>query len=457
MWPISTLFSRGWGLSFVAAVSLMLASCGNDDKVIIEGERVPVLVYDTGLRVDPSVKDQEVRLPEPYANDAWPQAGGYPDHAMHHLAAAAELNVAWKSDIGSGSRSRSDLMNKLLLSDRRRLMTPPVIALGTVFTMDSESVVSAFDEVEGDRKWRIDLKDDEEEEGAGIFGGGLAYGEGRLFVTTGFGDVLALSAETGEVIWKSPIRKPLRGAPTVGDGRVFAISFDNQLYTISAETGEIEWVHEGFLENAGLLGAGSPAVSGGLVIVPFSSGELYALRADNGRVAWSDTLMRTGLMTPMAALSDIDARPIVDGDRVYSVSNGGRMAAIELRSGDRIWERNIAAHESPWLAGDFLFLISESNEVVCLSKTDGKIHWVTKLPRYADEVERKEPLTWSGPILVSDRLIVTSSHGYAASLSPYTGKFLGRARLVGAAVVPPVVANNGLYFVTEDAKLVAMR
>ncbi len=450
--------SIAWRLPLIALLSVVVVGCsGSDDKEVIEGERVPVLVYDTGIKADPSVKERAVRLPETYTNEAWPQAGGYPDHAMHHLAVNAELEIAWKSDFGGGTRTRSDLLNKMLLSDRRRLMTPPIVADGTVFIMDSNSVVSAFEEIEGDRQWRIDLKSEEDEEDGGIFGGGLAYSENRVFVTTGFGDVFALSADSGEVIWKSSIRKPLRGAPTVGGKQVYAVSFDNQLYMMSAETGDIRWVHEGFLENAGLLGAGSPAVSGGLVVVPFSSGELYALRTDNGRVAWSDTLMRTGLMTPMAALSDIDARPIVDGNTVYSVSNGGRMAAIELRSGDRIWERNIAAHESPWLAGDFLFLVTDANEVVCLSKIDGKIYWVTKLPRYGNEEERTEALRWSGPVLVSDRLIVTSSHGYAASVSPYTGKFLGRVKLDGAVVIPPVVSNNSLFYVTENAKLIAMR
>jgi outer membrane protein assembly factor BamB len=228
------------------------------------------------------------------------------------------------------------------------------------------------------------------------------------------------------------------------------------LYVMSADTGEILWTHEGFLENAGLLGVGSPAVAEGLVIVPFSSGELYALRVENGRVAWSDTLMRTGLMTPMAALSDIDARPIIDGGRVYSVSNGGRMAAIDLRSGERLWERNIAGHQPPWLAGGFLFLVTDANEVVCISKIDGKIKWVTKLPRFKDE-KHENVLQWTGPVLVSDRLILTSSHGYAASLSPYTGKFLGRAKLSGPIAVQPVVANNSLYLLTENAELVAMR
>ncbi len=438
------------------AVVLILTGCGNRNKEIIEGERVPVLVYDTGLRADISVKDMEVRLPEPYVNEAWPQAGGFPDHAMHHLAAGEKLTVAWKTNIGAGTSKRSDFLDRIRLVERRRLTTEPIVAAGKVFAMDAESVVTALDEAEGSRLWRVDLKPEDGEEPGGIFGGGLAYSHGQLFATTGYGGVYALNPETGEKIWQTEVKKPLRGAPSAGEGQVYSVSFDNQLYAMSAETGEILWVHEGFLENAGLLGAGSPAISAGLVIVPFSSGELYALRVENGRVAWSDTLMRTGLMTPMAALSDIDARPIVDGDRVYSVSNGGRMAAIDLRTGDRVWERNIAAHQSPWLAGEFLFLITDSSEVVCVSKVDGKIKWVTKLPRYADE-DHKEILEWSGPVLVTDRLIITSSHGYAASISPYTGKFLGRTKLAGPVTLAPVVANSSLYFLTEGADLIAMR
>ncbi|MBX9635778.1 MAG: PQQ-binding-like beta-propeller repeat protein, partial [Magnetospirillum sp.] len=249
----------------------------------------------------------------------------------------------------------------------------------------------------------------------------------------------------------------MRGAPTVRGGRVFVITVDNQTHALAAEDGAVLWTHQGISEGASLLGGTSPAVDGNVVVVPYSSGELFALRVDNGTVLWQDQLTTVRRTDNVATLSDIRGRPIIDRGRVYAIGHADLLVAIELRSGRRLWEREIGGVQSPWVGGDYLFLISNKNEAVALDAKTGRVLWVTQLQVWVDEEDREGRVVWAGPVLASDRLLLGSSTGKLVSLSPYSGEVLGRLAVSDGVTIQPSVAANTIYFLTNDADLVAYR
>jgi len=442
-------------LWLILLLPLMLGACDTvkdffdpnaDTKRRVPGERISVLAFDSQLDPDPALAELAMELPRPWVNPDWPQSGGYPGHAMHHLALGESLRQAWVADIGSSG------------DDYSKILSQPIVADGWVFTLDAETRVTAYEASSGRRIWRMNLTPRGEDSGA--LGGGLSYVDGRLYVTTGFGDVLAVQARTGLVYWHVPLKLPIRGAPTADGGRVFVITQDNQLYALDAEAGRVLWQHAGLVENAGLLGASSPAVEGNVVIAPYSSGELVALRVDTGVVAWQEQLVRTtGRVNSIGALNDISARPVIDRGRVYAVSQSGRFVAIDLRTGERIWERSISSVQTPWVAGDYIFVVSVDAEIMCLSRRDGKVKWIRQMRRYKDPENRgnKGLITWYGPVLAGNRLLVASTDERAFALSPYTGDLIGSIKLSGPAASSPVVAAQTAYILTEDARLLAFR
>ncbi|MEE8294132.1 MAG: PQQ-binding-like beta-propeller repeat protein, partial [Sphingomonadales bacterium] len=272
-----------------------------------------------------------------------------------------------------------------------------------------------------------------------------------------YGFAVALDAGSGREICRQTIGVPLRGAPTVADGQVFVSTQDNQLFALNAENGEINWEHFSIIENAAVLGASSPAIAGQTVIAAFSSGEIYALRSQNGQVAWQDALSRTGRLTALATLNDIDGNPVIYNDRVYVGNHSGRLAAIDLRTGERIWENNIGTIYTPWIAGNYMYVLDTEGEVVCISVRDGRVRWITQLERFEKRKKRKDLIRWAGPVLAGDRLFVSSSHGYMLTLSPYTGEILSGQDLGSSLLLPPVIANNTMYILTEDGDLEAYR
>jgi outer membrane protein assembly factor BamB len=464
---------RALSLSACLGGAILLAGCGaisgigdmtsgwfsNSHKSNLRGERISVMSAEEGVKADPEIAQNKVMLPPPYMNRDWPQPGGYAANAMYHLKADGSLRVAWQTDAGKGS------------DDDSRLTAPPVVADGRIFVLDAQAHIYAFNARDGQPVWDKDLAppspdqftffgvfgEDMSIDPSKGFGGGVAYDNGKIFVSTGFGSVFALDAASGAQRWKAALGVPIVNAPVANGGRVFVSSQDNHFVALAETDGRTLWDHQGITESAGILASTSAAVSGDYVIAPYTSGELFAIRVEDGHPAWNDMLTRSGNVTALSELDDIAGRPVVDRDMVFAISHSGLMAAINLNTGDREWTRDVGGIQTPWAAGDYIYVVTADAQVLCLERKDGRVKWIHQLPRWQNPDDKEDPITWSGPVLVSDRLIVASSDGYAESLSPYTGQLLGRITIPDGTFISPVVADGTLYLLTNSAQLVALR
>lgn len=427
----------------ISGCSVLPDWLGSSEPPPLPGERISILALEQSLEPDEGVADITVRLPAPYQNPNWPQSGGNASNAMQHLTLDGPLDEVWRASIGEGS------------DDENRLTAKPVIADGRVFTMDTKSHVRAFSQETGKELWVVNLTPPSEE--SGTIGGGLSLEYGRLFATTSYGEVYALDPASGGMYWKKDLGVPMRAAPTVAENMVFAVTFDSRLFALDVLTGEIKWDFEGGVEVTGLLGAASPAVENGIVVVPFSTGELYALRADNGEQAWNDQLQSKRRYSTLTSLSDINGSPVIDRGLVFAASYSGHMVGIDIRTGNRKWNQKLATIQTPWVAGDFIYVVTIDGELVALSRKTGLIRWVRSLGKFDDPGDKTGLIVWSGPLLASDRLILVSNYGIAVSVSPYDGKILGKMEMPDSVSVPPVVAGDMLFILTDDAELVAFR
>jgi len=437
-----------------AATGSVLAACSgggpfgwfssDKDKKKLPGSRISVLALERQLRPNLESVDTRVVLPRPQDTEDWPQRGGYSHHAMQHMVIGDAPRVAWKVSVGQGSGKRN------------RNLAPPSIGDGRVYTVDNEGAVCAFNAKNGKRVWRTKTPPREDDDGA-FLGGGLAFGDGKIFVTGGFAQVLALDAANGREMWRTPVESPVHSSPTVIGGRVFLVTVENQAIALAAENGALLWRYSGSANPTILLGGATPAVDGGVAIVAFTSGELAALRVDTGGSLWSDTVVAVRRTEAAASLPDVAGNPVIDRGRVYAVGHSGILVAIDLRTGQRIWDVPIAGVSQPWIAGDFLYALTLDAEVACVDVRSGHIVWVTEIQRFTDEEDKKGRIVWAGPALASDRLIVVGSHEEALSLSPYNGEVMSRLKLAAPATLPPVFAQKTMYLLNDDGDLVAYR
>lgn len=418
---------------------------GGDDtpKTPVIGNRMPVLTSESGVEVDPSIADVAVTLPPDTVNTAWPQPGGAASKAVGPLALGTQYAPAWSASIAGNTLST-------------RLAAAPVIDSGRLYVMDTNAQLRAFDAATGALVWQVEL-----EAAAGArasrFGGGVSADGPRIYATNGVGDVAAIDAATGNIVWKVKPGGPLRGSPTIAFGAVFVMSQDNQIFALRIADGNLEWSAAATLETSGVFGVAAPAAGQGTIVAGFSSGELNAYRYENGLQVWGDALSRTSISTAVAALSDIDADPIIDRGRVYALGQGGRMVSLELTTGQRLWEINVAGISTPTLAGEWLFVVTDDAQLLCIARVNGKIRWKSQLPRYRVEEKKKDPITWSGPVLGGGRLILTNSLGELVEVSPADGAIIRQFDAGAAFFLPPVIANQTLYTLDSKGKITAWR
>jgi outer membrane protein assembly factor BamB len=433
----------------VAPVALALAGCGEGQWLgpnpppPLPGKRIPVLLLDDGPTADPRIQALTVTLPAPVQNSAWPQVGGDPSHLMGHLAAAADLKLAWQASAGSGG------------SGSERVLCTPIVANDVVYTIDAAGNCSAFDAGSGREIWSVHPETSKQSDR--LTGGGIGFDGGRLYITRSHGDVFALDPAKGATIWRQKIRAPLKTAPTVSGGRVLVRTADNQLFALSTADGTVVWTHAGLFQQAGILGGAPPAAQREFCVVAYSSGEVFALLLDSGRPVWSDTVVKPRRTLAIDTITDITGAPVIDQDRVLVAGNGGEMAEIDLQQGGRIWDISITSLQTPWVAGEFIYLTTERGEVVCLLRQGGRIRWVSPLARATGEDASASLTVWAGPLLVGDRLLTVSSKGDIVSVSPYTGEILGHIKPGYPMSLPPIVAKGTVYVLTDDARLLAYR
>jgi len=148
---------------------------------------------------------------------------------------------------------------------------------------------------------------------------------------------------------------------------------------------------------------------------------------------------------------------VIDRNMVFAVSHSGTLAAINFRSGSRAWTRNISGIQTPLVAGEYIFIVSTDGQVVCMNRGDGRVRWTTKLPAFGDPGRKRDPIVWTGPLLVSNFLVLVGSHGTATLLSPFNGQKLGETAMPDGTFISPIVANGMMYVLTNEAQLVALR
>ena len=439
--------TKSYRVTVAVAALMALSGCGifkgSVKKTPTVGDRVSILTSENGVETDATIADVQVLLPAPAVNDAWAQPGGNPAKSMGQLALGAQLNRAWQATINGGS-------------NRERMAASPVVGENKLFAMDVGGMVHAYAADTGTALWTVSITEGKTNQSA-RFGGGASYDDGKVYATDGVGDVVAMNASDGAILWRAKPGGPLRGSPTVANGAVYVLTQDNQIFSINQGDGKIQWVQSGTLETQGVFGVAAPAVNQGTVVSGFSSGELSAYRYENGRILWQDALSRTSITTSVSSLSDIDAAPVIDGGRVYAVGQGGRMVALELATGQRLWEQNFAGISTPWIAGEWLFVVTDDARLVCLSRSNGKARWIAQLQRFDNEKKKKGPVTWYGPVLAGERLLLTNSRGEIVSVNPGDGKVANTIETKTPFTLPPIVANSTLYTLDQKGKITAYR
>ena len=416
--------------------AVALTACDTfSSKDPLPGKRESIFVQTATVKQEIVGGKASLSLKNEVRNKDWSVPGGTLSHSLDNLALNKDLKKLWSTSIGYGS------------SSQKRLISNIIVQNNTIFSMDTHGLIKAVNFQDGSALWSANTAPEGLE--AETLGGGLCVNINTVFVTTSFGDVMALDAKTGKELWKQSLQTPFRIAPTLHKEYIIAINVANEAYALDIKTGEVKWNHIGLPEATGLLGGGVPAIEGDKIIVPHSTGEIYALSAATGQPLWAEALNPATAFDPLSSISHIRARPVIYQGKVYAISHGGRMAAFDLNSGTRYWQKDVGGLRTPAIVGGYIFMISNDNDLVCLSTANGQIVWAQPLKNPAGE----EKITWAGPVMAGGKLILTNSTGKIVFISPIDGKELTIIDHGDNTSLSPVVVDGKLLILSESGTI----
>lgn len=447
----------GW-ISGMALGAALLAGCG-EKELILQGERFPVrapLEDSIPTEGNPAPKapadgvvrqSKPISLPGAQANADWPQRAGNARHAAPHAAFSTAPQLVWATGIGAGS------------SRKNRVSVAPVVAGGRVFAMDAGATVSAVS-TGGALLWQADLTAGYDRNAAVISGGGLAAEGGVVYATTGYGEVVALQAASGAVIWRQRVDAPMAGAPAVADGAVYVTGRDGGAWALDAATGRVKWQVLGTPGTAGYLGTAAPTVADRTVIFPSGAGDLMAvLKIGGGTKVWQESLAGRRLGRAYGLAQDVTGDAALVGGVLYTGTAAGRTVALDSGSGEKIWTAGEGALGPLVVAGGSVFLVNDEARLVRLDAATGDVVFEVEMPYFeAEKVKKRKAITAHyGPVLAGGRVWVASGDGILRGFSPVDGSLVATAEIPGGAATQPAVAGGTLYVVSNNGQLLAFR
>lgn len=441
--------SAGLGLAMLA----LLAACARE--VVLDGPRFSVRtpLADT-LNEDgsPAVPPAEgpanaavnIALPAPANIADWTHRAGSARHSLPHGALSAAPQRVFSVKIGTGNTRGG------------RISATPVAAGGRIFAMDAGRSVAALT-TGGAVIWTADISPDFDSN-ADVSGGGLAVAGGTVFATTGAGEVIALAAATGGVIWRQRLDGAISGPPTTDGSLVYAIGRNGSAAALDTATGRILWQLDGSARAAGMLGAGAAAVDGGRIYLPYSAGQLDAV-SQNGDIIWSAGIAGERLGRAYTGFGDVTGDPVVANGVVYVGSAAGKTAALSAATGQRIWTANEGALNAPLVVGGSVFVVNDQARLVRLDAATGEVIWGFAMPYFKNtRPKRLKAITAHyGPVLAGGRVAVASGDGTLRLFDPASGAIVGQADIPSGAASSPALVGGMLLVMGQNGQLHAFR
>ncbi len=439
---VTTVFSR-FGLPLMAVALTALSAC-QEPEVILPGEREDIRPA-SDTQTTETRGSKPISVPAQRSNASWEQSPGTAAFRTTNAALRSAPQRIWSVSIGSGD------------ARKQRITADPVVAGGLIYTLDSGATVSAVSP-QGGIVWRTDLIPPTDKE-AEATGGGMAYADGVLYVSSGFGRLTALDAKSGAIRWQKRLNATGSGAPLVSGGLLYLVAGDDTGWAVNTSDGRIAWQVEGTPSVGNVLGAPAPVLASDLAIFAFGSGDIAATFRRGGIRRWNASVAGGRKGRAAAQIVDVTGGPMVSGNTIYIGNHSGRTVAFDARSGERNWTANEGAVGPVWPVGNSVFLVSDRSQLVRLDAGSGSVVWAQDLPGFVKDKPGRRGAIFAhyGPIMAGGRIVLASNDGYLRFFNPVDGALVHRAEVPGGATTAPVVAGQTLYVVSSKGELHAFR
>lgn len=360
-----------------------------------------------------------------------------------------ESEVIWSEAVGDGIETYFSRLS-------------PAIGYGKIFAADREGTIVAFDPETGKELWEQTIyRKSRESKLTNLYGlfaatisskvsGGLTVAYNTVYFGTEDGLVYALNEADGSIKWTATVPSEVVAEPAIDAGIVVVNTVAGTLVGLDAQTGEVKWQNESDVPPLSLRGISAPAATNGGAIVGLANGRLRVSILETGLTAWEQVIAKPAGATELERIVDIDSKPLEFGGVLYVVSYGGSLAAVELRTGNVVWNREYASFRNVTIAGNRLFVTDNNSNVYAIDRRNGVELW-------SNGELRKRNLTAATP--VGDYIVVGDKFGFLHYFTQDEGKYVSRLEVGDddedeAIYNAPVFADGQLVVQTRDGEIV---
>ncbi|ALU43040.1 outer membrane protein assembly factor BamB [Pseudoalteromonas rubra] len=352
-----------------------------------------------------------------------------------------ETDVVWQESIGDGVEHYFSRLT-------------PTFYQSTVYVAERNGLVAALDSSSGDTLWEVDTRETPafwpwEDDDTAKLSGGILQAYGKLYIGSEHGEVIALDRETGEVVWRKAVPGEALSTPAAGDGLVYVNLGSGKLLALHPDTGEERWQFEQEVPALTLRGLSSPTSANGGVLVGEESGKLSVLIAENGFMAWSTDIALAKGASEFERLVDVDTKPVVVGSTVYTIAYNGKLAALDVRNGNVLWDREYSSYRDLSVELNTIYLVDSEGVLYALDRESG-------IERWSQSALRGWYLTT--PAVAGNYLVVGDQEGNLHWLDKQTGQLVSREEFDSSGFfVEPIVVDDTLILYTRDGEVSAVK
>ncbi len=309
-----------------------------------------------------------------------------------------------------------------------------------IFAASSDGEVAAFDADSGEPLWRQDFDVE--------IGGAVGAGEDAVAVGTTTAEVLFLDAGTGELDWRARVSSEVLAPPAVGQGSVVVRTADGGVFALDAANGDQRWLYRRNVPALSLRGHSAPVLVNGGVVAGFDNGRLSALDLATGNPVWEATVAVPEGRTDLERMIDLDADPVVSGRELFAGTYQGRLTGLALGNGQVAWARDVSVLGGLSVDDTNVYATDAEGRIWAFDRRNGASVW---------RVDALSGIRLTAPVRYGDRLVVAGSDGWLYWIDVRDGRLTARYEVGRTGIAAaPLLEEDRLYVLDLGGRLRAL-
>lgn len=338
----------------------------------------------------------------------------------------AKVHSSWEVSTGNGVKG-----------DYLKLV--PAVTEHAIYTADRYGRVTATNKMNGATLWSVATRNE--------INSGPGASDNAIVVGTRDGYVIALDPVDGKTLWKARTTTEILAAPAVNNEITLIKTIDGKISAYATSSGRLLWNYQQTEPTLILRGASKPQISNNAAVVGFANGSLIKLTLQGGNLLWQKTMAIPEGSFAIQRMIDIDADPLIQGNRIYAATYQGRITGLNLSSGEELWTHDISSYTGLTADNNHVYVTDAKSHVWAFDANTGAVSW--RQPQL-------EARNITGPAVMGNYIVVGDAEGYLHWLSKQDGHFIARVQVNNSGIIATPVVNNGtLYAVTKDGHLAA--